>query len=109
MYGQTNAQGGGTLLENRVSALELRELIAVPVSGDITNIGAGMGGSINFPTSDIPSGYTMIGISVWQTNGWDLISVNGELNGGSPVARVWNGRTSAVSVHVDGLLFCKRT
>lgn len=109
MYGQTNAQGGGTLLENRVSALELRELIAVPVSGDITNIEAGAGGSINFPTSDIPSGYTLIGISVWQTNGWNLVSVNGEITGSTPRARVWNGRTSAVSVHVDGILFCKRT
>ena len=109
MYGQTNAQGGGTLLENRVSALELRELIAVPVSGDIANIAASTGEAVVFSTADIPSGYTLIGISVWQTNGWNLISVNGELNGGRPVARVWNGRTSAVSVHVDGLLFCKRT
>lgn len=109
MYGMTNAMGGGTLLENRVSALELRELIAVPVGGDIANIEAGAGGSIDFPTSDIPSGYTMIGISVWQTNGWNLVSVNGEIRGSTPTARVWNGRTSAVSVHVNGLLFCKRT
>ena len=101
--------GGGTLLENRVSALELRELIAIPVGGDIANIGAGAGSAIDFPTSDIPSGYTLIGISVWQTNGWNLVSVNGEIRGSIPTARVWNGRTSAVSVHVDGLLFCKRT
>ena len=99
----------GNVTATNITELERNEIIAVPVSGDVNDIASGTGNSVNLSTSAIPSGYTMIGLTVWQTNGWNLISVNAEILGTTPRVRVWNGRTSAVSVHVNGLLFCKRT
>lgn len=89
--------------------IKTQDIIYIPVSTTISDVPAGTGTGWNFSTTGVPAAYHVQGIIVWETDGNNLFPVWGEMSNGNPVARVWNARTSAATIHVEGLLICKKS
>lgn len=88
--------------------IERSEYIFLPVSGEASNVAVNTGGAITFQPT-IPSGYTAIGLFVWETNAQNLFPVWAEFYNSTDLnARYWNARTSAANITISGIVICKK-
>ena len=79
----------------------------VPFTVSIPETAAGSGAAVDISVTT-PTGYSVAGVIAWDTGGYNLFPIWGELYYSTPRVRYWNGRTSPCGNAAAGFVVYKK-